>query len=317
MVTIPRHLEELFTTTEYAGGVRSFMSVVGAILDDNKMPFFPGYTDHGRQHAEAVLRTIDRLIPEDVWTARILTGSDATILVCAALLHDVPMYLGEEGFLALISGESGHQPVPWFEWRQDRGCGDKPWPELWDDFATESRRWGDEMLVRIFGPRVMHSEWTIGRLATNRAEWCEYDRLWIGEFIRRHHGRLAHKIAYHGFPGLSDDTPGAAVPALKRDARIPYDLAGLIARSHTMELRQCVEYLKWKYSGDLRPFASVPVYLMALLRVADYLQLDSARARWYCFVCENHRVLFPSMNGTSMVRLRISPGSTKILKLLA
>jgi hypothetical protein len=53
------------------------------------------------------------------------------------------------------------------------------------------------------------------------------DRVLIGEFIRRHHARLAHEIALVGVPGPTGNA--IQLNALPPDLA---DLAGLIARSH-------------------------------------------------------------------------------------
>ena len=53
-------------------------------------------------------------------------------------------------------------------------------------------------------------------------------------------------------------------------------LAGLIARSHGARLRDCLKHLS---TTDLREYKGVhAVFLMALLRVADYIQIQQERA---------------------------------------
>ena len=47
--------------------------------------------------------------------------------------------------------------------------------------------------------------------------------LLIGEFVRRHHGRLAHEIALFGFPGLSSDE----FPVLAKSISPLANLSGL------------------------------------------------------------------------------------------
>lgn len=97
----------------------------------------------------------------------------------------------------------------------------------------------------------------------------------VGEFIRRHHGRLAHEIALWGVPGASD------AQALQLDARLGdyRDLAGAVARSHTLPIRTSVEYLRTRFAGNYRDPRSVHApYLMGVLRVADYLQVQAERA---------------------------------------
>ena len=97
------------------------------------------------------------------------------------------------------------------------------------------------------------------------------DRILIGEFVRRHHARLAHEIAVSGVPGPTGTRIG-----LKNVPPDLAELAGLVARSHGLHLRECVPYLA---STDPREYKGVhAVFLMALLRVADYLQMHQERA---------------------------------------
>jgi hypothetical protein len=105
-----------------------------------------------------------------------------------------------------------------------------------------------------------------------------------GEFIRRHHARLAHEIAIYGFPGLEIGGGEGRFPAMGKEAGHPLmhlaDLIGLTARSHGASLRVCKSYLESSplYSGTPRPMGTAVLYPMALLRVADYLQIDRQRA---------------------------------------
>jgi hypothetical protein len=97
------------------------------------------------------------------------------------------------------------------------------------------------------------------------------DRKLIGEFLRRHHHRLAHEIALHGVFGPQSDSIRLLV-----DVEIA-DLSGLVARSHGIALRGALPYLNDRYHP--REYGGVhAVYLMALLRVADYLQIHAGRA---------------------------------------
>lgn len=56
------------------------------------------------------------------------------------------------------------------------------------------------------------------------------------------------------------------------------DLIGLTARSHSLPLRHCLDYLTYRYNHDLHPRGSYMVYDMVLLRIADYLQINADRA---------------------------------------
>ena len=54
------------------------------------------------------------------------------------------------------------------------------------------------------------------------------------------------------------------------------DLVGLICRSHGRSIRSCIEYLK-RY--DIRDYQGIhAIFLMALVRISDYLQIHADRA---------------------------------------
>ena len=208
MISIPPRLLELLNRSDYDGPTKVFATACSKILLDNKMPFFPDYTDHGEKHIEGVLDTVCRLIPLDVWDNHLLSAEDATVIVCSTLLHDLAMHVREEGFYALVHGETNNTPMVWF--RESRGTreGDRPWSEIWSAYERETWKFGDRQLIGILGPPPegeKHGRWGVQRLSDDVRSWSKYDRLIVGEFLRRHHARLAHEMAYFGFPGLEDN----------------------------------------------------------------------------------------------------------------
>jgi hypothetical protein len=280
MIDIPVKFKDLLIDSEYSGPVITFVSSVTQILDDNKLPFFPGYTDHGRKHVEGVLKTIAALIPYDVLEKKLLSSADAAIIICDALLHDLPMHLREDGFLMLIKPNTPFKPLTWFNESHVTYQADKEWHLLWYEFCVETTRWSDRDMNNVLGPLPEDDleKRAIRELPKNPGKWTKYNRLLIGEFIRRHHGRLAHEITRYGFPGLEKGNQKERFPVLAETMPHLADLIGFSSRSHTMPFRTCLDYIKSRYSGDLRPRGSIVVYNMALLRVADYLQLDAHRA---------------------------------------
>src|SRR5690606_8317866 len=95
----------------------------------------------------------------------------------------------------------------------------------------------------------------------------------IGEFIRLHHPRMAHEFAVYGVPGPSSEF-------IFPDSAFSSDLCGiggLIARSHGLPLRQCIDYLQDKYHR--REYKHIhAVFIMVLLRISDYVQIQAERA---------------------------------------
>jgi molecular chaperone HtpG len=256
---IPERLEEkLAQDRSLRRAVDDALAEFGPWLRESKLPFFPDYTDHGAGHVEGVLVTASSLIGDEAWAG--VTAADATVLVLAALLHDCALHLTEEGFQALVSGSTHTKRV--------EGFGDAPWPELWQEFLFSAKRFDDRALTDLFGRPV-----AVRTPPADKEEMTHNDRLLIGEFVRRHHPRLAHEIAVRGFPGPHDNPIRLSE---RLDAEFA-DLAGLVARSHGLPLRATFDYLKEFY--DLREYNGVhAVFLMAVLRVADYLQIKAERA---------------------------------------
>jgi hypothetical protein len=114
----------------------------------------------------------------------------------------------------------------------------------------------------------------IDPLSKPRGKLDSDDRKLIGEFIRRHHARLAHEIALKGMPGKERIEFAAGL-----DYKIK-NLIGLIARSHGMDLRKCVDYLVevCGSANKRNAYNTHWVFLMVLLRLGDYLQIDKSRS---------------------------------------
>ena len=237
------------------------------------MPFFPAYTDHGAQHVTAVVETAMRLVPKSVLTKNMLKAQDAAVISCAAMLHDLAMHVREPGFISLVDPSTPFQPCAWFSDSRPGRTADLDWPQLWKSFQLEARHFGPAQLYRILGPN--------GEIPTVAYEdsldpqnWIDADRLLIGEFLRRNHARIAHEIALYGYPGLGQDVFPVLVNTLPKLG----DAIGVVARSHGEDLRQMNNYLGYLAPGNKRPKGALLLYHMALLRIADYLQLDAGRA---------------------------------------
>jgi hypothetical protein len=227
------------------------------------MVFFPEYTDHGISHLEAVLQTTLDLATGDAQD--LVTSQDAAILVVAVALHDFGMYLTRDGFETLISKGSAWQGVSYFK--------DKPWDELWDEFYAEATRFDGRKLRVLFGENYR----PVRPLPPKGQQWEEFDFLLVGEFLRKHHPRLAHEIALYGLPGK--DGQAISVCLTGSDEQLFWsDMAGLIARSHGMDLRPCLSFLKAQYDNQINPRNVHPVFLAVLLRIADYFQIQASRA---------------------------------------
>jgi hypothetical protein len=288
-IQIPDPLLELLERSGYDGPIRLLCNHVEQVVAQHSggCYFFPHFTDHGPQHIQDVLQSEMDLIPSEVLhgkpdgrrpTQGSLADADAAVLIGGTLLHDIAMHLQLDGFRELISKDSRFKPIPWFDQAREGHAGDRPWHELWSDFEREARKLTDRELTEIIGEQQAQI-WKFEGLPASPGAWQENHRLIVGEFIRRHHPRLAHEIALYGFPGLQP----SAFPAMGDGGHALHeiaDLIGLVARSHGVSLRLCKEYLDKNpdYQGSPRPKGTAVLYPMALLRVADYLQIDKRRA---------------------------------------
>jgi hypothetical protein len=273
MIRFPEPFRALLANSPQEAGVLELQARVDQVLADNKTPFFPDYTDHGADHVSRVAEAAARLVPQGVWERGLLGSTDIAVLCGAILLHDLAMHIREAGFLDLVEGDH-YVPLLWFNEEHGARAPDRPWRQMWKSFRAEARHLSSADLDVILGPhnrgvpRVAYEdeEYTV-------SDWTTADRLLIGEFLRRHHARLSHEIARYGFPGARDHFGPPDVLGVATDAM------GIVARSHGESLRSvAVDYLEWYSPGNKRPYGALLPYLMGLLRIADYLQIEASRA---------------------------------------
>lgn len=260
MIQLPDLFEaKLATAPALAANVRKSFDLFEPWLEQSGMPFFPEFTDHSPRHINDVLRTAASLVSDT--SRELLSPEDVAVLCMAILLHDCGMHLTKDGFRALVGSQSG--PII-------SGLGDLPWHQLWKDFLSEAHRFGQDKLISIFGDSepVLVEQLNLDNLS-------ERDCYLIGEFIRRHHARLAHEIALNGVPNTSKISDRLDLVGFDHELR---DLSGLIARSHGMSMRSTFEYVRTRYSLVPEYRHIKTPFLMAVLRIADYIQVQSERA---------------------------------------
>lgn len=258
MIRLPKLFEErLQQAPSLMSDVRKTLDSFEPWLEQSGMPFFPGFTDHSPRHINDVLLTASSLISDEAHA--LLSPEDIAVLVLAVLLHDCGMHLTQDGFRALVLNKAA--PII-------NGLGDRPWNQLWLEFLGEASRFGEERLIGVFGDSEPFNV-----TALDLSNLSEKDCLLGGEFVRRHHARLAHEIAVNKVPMLNDK--GLEIIGIDNELK---DLAGLIARSHGMSIRSTFTYLKSKY-GRASEYRNVKMpFLMAVLRISDYVQVKSDRA---------------------------------------
>jgi hypothetical protein len=247
---------------EIDGIIKTTLSSFGNILEESKLYFFNEYTNHGIKHIQDVLASSDNFITDKTFE-NILQNKDVGYYILSVILHDIGMHIDLDGFKHLIDGT--------FDDVQIKQLDKNTWGELWEDFLSEARKFSGKQLKNIFG-----NENTIVRIPpfSNPGDLTENDKKLIGEFIRRHHSRLAHEIALKGFPAKPRILEFANGLDIKNK-----NIIGLIARSHGTKLRTCLDYIELVYGRENRrcPLGIHTSYLMALLRLADYIQIDSSR----------------------------------------
>jgi hypothetical protein len=273
-VQLPGLFADRLTGTAFDGPVNLAIDRCSSFYGDatRGLPFFPEFTDHGVTHVQGVLDvTAELLTPK---SRELVTAEDIAVLTIAVLLHDSAMHLTPDGFLSLIDPSRPGPLIPTLD--------PESWSEAWSAFMAEASRWDGRRLHAVLGDisstahpdpddlaRYVRSPSEMGSPDHWPVAYCKF----IGEFIRRHHPRIAHEFAVQALPAPSSAMPLRLIEIERLD-----DLAGLIARSHGINLRATFEYLKARFHGIAFCRNTHPVFLMVVLRIADYLQVDSSRA---------------------------------------
>ncbi|RYE13413.1 MAG: hypothetical protein EOP34_08885, partial [Rickettsiales bacterium] len=263
-MNLPAKFKKILEQDQRIDGIIKYtVSQYGQILGENKLYFFEEYTDHGIKHIESVLSSSERIITEETFN-NILQQTPASIgiYILSVILHDIGMHLTTEGLFALISGKNDSV-------RNDQ-LDKKTWKELWDDFLDEARRYGDQEKVNIIG----NSQWIFKTPEIeNKDKLTGEDKKLIGEFIRKHHPRIAYEVSIAGFPTANNYIPFAS--DLEIDLR---EISGLLAKSHGIEIRSLFDYLNKKFQDTwIKPYNIDLIFLMVVIRISDYFQIDSTR----------------------------------------
>ncbi|MFE6078784.1 ATP-binding protein [Paenibacillus sp. NPDC057886] len=256
---IPKEFRDILDKDMHLSGVvRSTVSLFKAIIQESKFDFFPEYTKHDSSHVEAVLSNARDLIGESLG---LLNARDIAVLVLSILAHDLGMHLNFEGFNRLLKKER-HEVI--------KEVDTLTWSQEWSKYVQESKKWSERKKQEIFGQKNV----LLKEPSKDENEYTKTDKLFIGEFIRRHHSRMAHEIVLFNFPlDHENDIPFA----IDLEFEIK-DIIGFIGRSHGMDLRSTFTYLKDKHYDYRTPYTIKVIYLMVVLRISDYLHITPDRA---------------------------------------
>ena len=185
LLQLPSRTKELLEKdTASKAFVYSCISKLTPWIKDNRPIFFPEYTDHGFTHLNEVLLTADSIISDESWSY--LTPKDASAMVLSVLLHDCAMHITVDGFYALIQDKFPKVTSRYTNLENS-------WSEVWNDYFAEAKRFDAKKLHSIFGDTV-----PVKDIPANKLDLTDRDKLLIGEFVRRHHARMAHEIAFYG-----------------------------------------------------------------------------------------------------------------------
>lgn len=267
---LPIFLEDMINKGDKLGATTHIiLSDLSNWIDCNPMFFFPEYTEHGVQHVNHVLHSAVELMNSK--SKKIVSVEDACVLCLAAILHDSAMHINLELFRYLVKGEYGRKSIEYIS--------EESWNDLWEDYTFEVRHWDEKTYESVLGKKSPICNCT--RFGHDLLNLTDTDRLIIGEFLRRNHHRLAHHFAVFGFPFQSDGQPSVLDKSLNQLPQHYRDIAGLIARSHGVPLRKCYDILQenpYNMGGRKECWGTHPIYLMILLRIADYIQIQSGRS---------------------------------------
>lgn len=223
--------------------------------------FFPEYTNHGILHIRRIIEICDKLIPDNALSN--ITARELGILIISIIMHDIGMFITEDGLNQIIYGS--------FSKRKNSILDKFNWEEMWIQYLHMIERCSDKKLRRIFGHTGCPEQ-----LPFKKSEIQKEYILLYGEFLRQNHGRLAFEIVKYGFPGKIN------LDVLRKTEINDgiRDIIALIARSHTMQLRESFSYLEERYGSFAQPKNIRIVYLMSILRMADYLDAGYDRASY-------------------------------------
>ena len=270
-ITPARFLDILYADKTLTKSILDIEDKIERIISNQPPVFFGQYTDHGINHFRDTLKRALHLVcidemeckPVQKAVVEYLSPLNVFVLSAAVLFHDLGMHIHFNGFKQLINGFYDDVRVEFFN--------DLTWKEEWDNFMIEAKRFSGRERVNLFGDEQV----TVKDIdfSKNSVD-SDIQKHLIGEFIRRHHGRLAHEIALKGFP-----FKGEEVIQFANDLQPEYkDIFGLIARSHSMNVRDAMEYIEEMFPGDPHfPYSIEVPFLMCVLRIADYFQIDNTR----------------------------------------
>ncbi|WKY58884.1 ATP-binding protein [Vibrio sp. SNU_ST1] len=255
-LSLPRKFKNIVEQNSAING--ALLTLIDKFSDwigTNQTEFFPEYTDHGTEHIQNVLNTMEEIVTKESF--ELLTPEDIYVISSAALLHDCAMHINKAGLWDLISNDVYNGVVLGFTREDD-------WLSRWKKFCVDVKKFDETDFIKFFGKDI-----PVELPSINTESFSDHQKILIGDFVRQYHACIAQIIATHGIPSKSG-------PYEIFDSSFKYlnELSGLVARSHNHSLRQVVDLL----DSRKREYRNThPTFLMGILRIADYLQFKSDR----------------------------------------
>lgn len=254
MIKIPSRLEsKLQEVGEWYSNVKRTIANVKDLYVTTPY-FFQEYTNHGVIHINNVLDILNKLVPEG--SLENMTGKELGICIISLVLHDIGMFVSYGGFKQLLEDKQAYADLE----------KKKTLREGWQEYLFDLKYYSEKQLISKFGTTDIYFTELEKEEDLNNKE-----KMIIGEFLRQNHHHIAHYIILNGIEKV-DFLSGTIIDDETRD------LIGLIARSHGMGVRDTEIYLKSKYNVISMPKNISIFYLMAVLRIADYLDVGEERA---------------------------------------
>lgn len=262
MNIIPDKLKKCLDKDASIAGVTMYIIEKITPLLETEIMFFPEYTDHGVRHVQLVLSLCEKFIHKT--TLRLLSAEDICVLVLSVFFHDISMHIGYEQFITMISAEPGETGVPW--------------KHLWDEYFKEVRHYNEDQMREVFGRKLT----VIEEIPHSKLKLNYEHKLLVGEFLRRYHHQLSYDIVLNGVSDTNGTYFNVFHEISERSERFKMlqQLTALAVRSHCESLWSSVSELEVKYgrrSIDLIHNVHI-VYIMTVLRMADYFDISDRRA---------------------------------------
>lgn len=242
--------------------VNNSISQVNKILDSGRAPsFFIEYTDHGVKHINNVLFIADKLIPDETLNA--ISAKTMAIIIMGILLHDIGMFVNYESFQCMLSHNIKIEPL------DKEGMND-----LWKKYLLELSRYSEQKLMDCFGT----TEIDFKSLPKDKGTMSDYDKMVVGEFLRRNHHKISHYLI-NGDITIDGQVRSDINKLFNHDDFSDSEIyfIGMVARSHGEDIRKFETSFN-TYVNRKSPDKVDVFYAMSVLSISDLLDGGEERA---------------------------------------